>query len=339
MFRPITGRLGSLVLAAIAVAACGGASTSTQSSGSLHPTSMTNVTVSYSEIIADEWAPWAAADGGIFQKNNLNVDLQYIASSTGIAALLSGQTQIAQLGGSDVLNAASGGADLVIVANMIPVFPYVFLVPNSITSADQLKGKRVGVSKIGGSADVATRAALRKLNLDPAKDVTIVETGSAANRVAALRTGAIQGGVSQPPESTTLQKQGFHVLLDMAKDKLPAANTVVAVRGDYLKAHKDVVQAFVDSLIEAQARLKKDKTFAEGVLTKWEKVTDPAVLDDAYTFYNTEVFAPYPAPQPAQYQAAIDNLKSTNAKLAGFDVSKLLNASFVKSAQDRKLAG
>jgi len=339
MFRPMRANLGSLALAALVATACGGAAPSTSSSGSLHPTQKTSVTASYSEIIADEWAPWAAADAGIFDKNNLTVDLQYIASATGVAALLSNQTQIAQLGGSDVINAASGGADLVIVANMIPVFPYVFLVPNSINSADQLKGKKIGVSKFGGSADVATRVALKKLNLDPTKDVTIVETGSASNRVAALRSGAIQGGVSQPPESTTLEKQGFHVLLDMAKDKLPAANTVVATRGDYLKAHRDVVQAFVDSLVQAQAKLKTDKAFAEGVLSKWEKVTDTAVLDDAYTFYNNEVFAPYPAPKPEQYQAAIDNLKATNPKLASFDVSKILNASLIKSAQDRKLAG
>jgi NitT/TauT family transport system substrate-binding protein len=324
------------VVAVLLAAACGGAS---GSSASPSPGTPTALSVSYSEVIPDELAPWAAADGGIFQKHNLDVTLTSIASANGVAALLSGQVQIAQLGGSEVLSAAAGGADLVIVANLVPVFPYVFMAAPTINSFSDLKNKKVGVSKVGGSADIATRVALQKNGLDPAKDVTIVETGSAANRVAALRSGAIQGGVSQPPESTTLEQQGFHSIYDLAKQKLPAANTVVATTGTYLKGHRSVVQAYIDSLVEALARIRKDKTFAEGVLTKWEKVTDQTLLDSTYTFYTQEVFPAYPYPKPEQYQAAIDALKGNNSKLASFNVSKILDPSFVKSAQDRKLGG
>ena len=328
--------LSGFILVAGLATACGGSGTA---SAPASPGAKVSLTASYSEVIPDEWAPWMALDGGFFDKNGLTVDLQSIASANGVAALLSGQVQIAQLGGSEVVSAAAGGADVVIVANLVPVFPYVFMAPASVTSMQDLKGKKIGVSKIGGSADVATRAALSSAGLDPNKDVTIVETGSAANRVAALRSGAIQGGVSQPPESTTLQKQGFHVILDMAKQKLPAANTVVATTGSYLKSHKQVVQSYVNSLVEAIAKIKKDKATALQVLTKWEKVTDQTVLDDTYSFYVNEVFTSYPAPSPAQYQATVDNLKAKNPKLASFDVSKVLDASFVKTAQSKKLGG
>jgi ABC-type nitrate/sulfonate/bicarbonate transport system substrate-binding protein len=181
--------------------------------------------------------------------------------------------------------------------------------------------------------------ALTKNGLDPTKDVSIIETGSAANRVAALRSGAIQGGVSQPPESTTLEAQGFHAVYDMAKEKLPAANTVVAVTGSYLRANKQVVQEYVDALVESIARVKKDRAFAEQVLTHWEKVTDRTLLDSTYAFYTQEVFATYPAPQASQYAAAVQALKGTNPKLATYSVSKALNASFVQSAQSRKVGG
>ncbi len=189
------------------------------------------------------------------------------------------------------------------------------------------------------AATIATRVALTRNGLDPSKDVTIIETGSAANRVAALRSGAIQGGVSQPPESTTLESQGFHVVYDMAKQKLPAANTVVATTGAYLKGHKQVVQDYVDALVESIARLKRDRTFAEQVLTHWEKVTDKTLLDSTYAFYTQEVFATYPVPLAAQYQPAVDALKTTNPKLATYQVSKALDPSFVESAQSRKVGG
>jgi ABC-type nitrate/sulfonate/bicarbonate transport system substrate-binding protein len=340
MFVPKFGRrvhvgLGLLVASAL-VAACGGGASSASPPSPGQPTALQ---VSYSEVIPDEWAPWAAADGGTFTRHHLDVTLVSIASANGVAALLSGQVQIAQLGGSEVLSAAANGGDLVIVANLVPVFPYLFMTPSSIATIADLKGKKVGVSKIGGSADIATRVALTRNGLDPNRDVTIVETGSAANRVAALRTGALQGGLSQPPESTTLQSQGFHAVYDMARQKLPAANTVVATTGAYLKAHRQVVQEYVDALVETIARVKKDKAFAEQVLTHWEKVTDAALLDDTYTFYTNEVFATYPTPKREQYQPAIDTLKVKDAKVAAYDVGKLLDPSFVKSAQSRKVGG
>ena len=329
------GLVGTLVTLAVA-AACGGAP---GAAASPSPGEKTALQVSYSEVIPDEWAPWAAADGGMFAKHGLDVTLQSIASANGVAALLSGQVQFAQLGGSEVVSAAANGGDVVIVANLVPVFPYVFMTAPSVPSIADLRGKKVGVSKVGGSADIATRVALTKNGLDPARDVTIVETGSAANRVAALKSGAIQGGVSQPPESTTLEQQGFHVAYDMAKQKLPAANTVVATTGTYLKAHKQVVQDYIDALVESIGRLRKDRTFAEQVLTHWEKITDQQLLNDTYAFYTQEVFVVYPTPSVAQYQAAVDTLKKTNPKLASYDVSKALDASFVKSAQSRRVGG
>jgi NitT/TauT family transport system substrate-binding protein len=329
------GVVGALVALTIA-AGCGGVS-STAASPS--PGQKTAIQVSYSEVIPDEWAPWAAEDGGIYAKHGLDVTLQSIASANGIAALLSGQVQVAQLGGSEVLSADASGGDIVIVADLVPVFPYVFITAPSVASIADLKGKKVGVSKVGGSADIATRVALKANGLDPAKDVSIIETGSAANRVAALRSGAIQGGVSQPPESTTLEAQGFHSVYDMAKQKLPAANTVVAVTGTYLRANKQVVQNYVDALVESIARLKKDRAFAEQVLTHWEKVTDKTLLDSTYAFYTQEVFATYPQPSKAQYTATVQALTTTNPKLASFPVSKALNTAFVQSAMSRKVGG
>jgi NitT/TauT family transport system substrate-binding protein len=336
LLRCLPGGLVGTLIALIVAAACGGAPAG---SAPPSPGEKTALQVSYSEVIPDEWAPWAAADGGLFAKHGLDVTLQSIASANGVAALLSGQVQFAQLGGSEVVSAAANGGDLVIVANLVPVFPYVFMTAPSVSSITDLKGKKVGISKIGGSADIATRVALTKNGLDPTKDVTIVETGSAANRVAALKSGAIQGGVSQPPESTTLEQQGFHVAYDMAKQKLPAANTVVATTGTYLKAHKQVVQDYIDALVESIARLKKDRTFAEQVLTHWEKLSDQQLLNDTYSFYTQEVFTTYPVPGVAQYQAAVDTLKKTNPKLAGYDVGKALDPSFVKNAQSRRVGG
>ena len=169
------------VVLLLVVAACGG---SAGGSVSTSPSAKASLQVSYSELVPDSLALWGASDGGYFSKNNLDVSIQLIDSAKGIPALLSGQTNIAVLGGSNALNAAVGGADLEVVAVLAPVYPYQLMVPASITSAEQLKGKKVGVSSVGSSSDIGTRVALKKLGLDPTKDVSILAVGSSQNRIA-----------------------------------------------------------------------------------------------------------------------------------------------------------
>ena len=344
MFRPIARMskvlpwaAGSLIVTFV-LAACGSAATggAPQASAS---TATTSLTVSYSELVPDELAAWGASDAGLFKKNRLNVTLDYIPSANGVAALLSGQTQIANLGGSEVLSADAGGGDVVIVANLVPVYPYLLMVPADIQRASDLKGKKVGVSKFGSSSDVATRQVLQHEGLNPTTDVTIVQVGSAANRVSALKSGAIQGGLAQPPDTYTLQQQGLHALFDLAKLKLPAANTVVAVKRSYLQSHRSGVQAYVDSLVQSLAYERSHKKFTEDVLIKWEKLSGTTSLSPTYTFYMNEVFPKYPRPAAQNFEAAIRFEGTGSAKLASLKVASYLDPSLVQSASNRHLAG
>ena len=321
------------LLGVLAFAACGGSTPSTVSSSS-----PVKLTISYSELIPDSLALWVAQDGAYLKKNGIDADIQLITSSQGIPALLSGQTQVAVIGGSNALSAAVQGADLEVVAVLTPVYPYQFLVPASIQSPDQLKGKKVGVSAIGSSSDVATRVALKKMGLDPTKDVTIVPVGSAANRVAAMYSGAIQGSVNQPPDSVTMESKGFHSILDMAAAKLPNANTGVVVQKSWAASHKDVVQKLIDSLVQASARIRKDKAFTVGVLKGWLKSDDTAGMAATYDYYAKEIVPPLPYPRAEQFTDALAVLATRNPKAKTFDISSLLDPSFVQSADTRGLS-
>lgn len=296
------------------------------------------LTVSYSELIPDSLALWVAQDGGYLTKNGIDANIELITSSLGMPALLSGSTQIAVIGGSNALGAAVEGADLEVIAVLTPVYPYQFMVPASIQTPDQLKGKKVGVSSIGSSSDVATRVALKKMGLDPTKDVTIVAVGSAANRVAAMYSGAIQGSVNQPPDSVTMEAKGFHSILDMAAAKLPNANTGVVVEKSWAASHKEVVQKFIDSLVQASARIRKDKAFTVGVLMNWLKSNDTAGMQATYDYYASEIIPALPYPRPEQFTDALTVLATRNAKAKTFDIGSLLDPSFVQSADSRGLS-
>ncbi|MEA2662808.1 MAG: hypothetical protein QOH08_2380 [Chloroflexota bacterium] len=335
---------------AVLVMACGGgagggsaatspAGTQAAASATARPC-CTKVTSAYSNISADDWISWYAFEKGIFKDNGLEVDLQSInGGAQTSAALLANQIQIGQFGGAEALSANAGGADLVVVANLAPVYPYKLYAQKGITTVAGLKNKKVGVSNAGGSSDIATRAALKAAGLDPDKDVTIVAVGSHANRTAALLAGSIDAGVDDPPEDLELVKAGLTALVDLAGQKLPAANTGVIMSRTFLNANKDTVQAYIDSLTIARVKMKADKAGATAVLGKYFKITEQVPLDAAYDFFMNEVTTAYLYPDVVQFKDAVDILGKGNPNIAKVDLSKMIDRTFMQSAQDRKLGG
>jgi NitT/TauT family transport system substrate-binding protein len=297
------------------------------SSGQLVP-----LTVSYSAVIGNVMPLWVAHDAGIFEKNGLDVNVTYINSSKGIPALISGSTQAADVGGAETLSAVSGGADLVTVAVDAPTYPFALMAPASIQTVQDLKGKKVGVSEPGSSSDIATRVALQKEGLKPDQDVSILAVGSASERISALSNGAIQAGLSFPPNTLQLEKQGFHTILDLASLHLPAALSSTVFKRSYVQAHPDIVQKFVDSLVEAIAYAKQNKAEAVDILGKYYKSNDKQGMQATYDYFTSEVIPSLPYPKPDMYTNAQGILGATNAKVKAFDPAKMLDDSFVKKA-------
>lgn len=331
-----------VAVAALAIASCGG-QTAAPSPSALATAPATPkpspvaLKISYSNTIADYLPLYIAKDAGILANNGIDTDPQFIASAQGVAALVSGEVQIAMLGGSEVLSAAAAGGDLVIVAVIGSVYPFIFEAAPDIKTPNDLKGRKVGVSSFGSSSDIATRVALKRLGLDPDKDVTIVPVGSVEARVAAMISGAIQGAVSLVPDTLLLEERGFRPLFNLAELKLPAAQTTVAVQRSLISSRREVVQRVVDSLVLATVREQTDRAFAIGALRKWLKLDDEKKLNATYDFYAKSFHTPLPYPKAEQFADAKAQLGEKNERVRTFDLAKLLDDSFVRSAADRGL--
>jgi NitT/TauT family transport system substrate-binding protein len=336
-----TGVLAVAVVGALIIAACGGAGVPAPvASGADAATAApppAKLVVGYSEIYEGELPVWAAFEAGIFKANGLDVDLRYTASTTGVASLLAGEIQVFQGGGSEAMSANLGGEDLVLIGNLVPVYPYVFMVQKEIKAIADLKGTKVGVSNPGSTSDIATRAGLTRLGLIPDKDVTILAVGSSQNRTAALQGGQIQGGLDQPPYSYDLEKIGLHALFSMAEQKLPIVNNGIIVKRSYLVANKGLIQRYVDSIVQAIVKVKKDKAFSVGVYKKYLKYDDESALGRTWEYATTQLFPALPYAKLDQFNDITPELAKRNDKAKTYDVSKMLDESFVKSAADRGL--
>ncbi len=301
---------------------------------SVAPAPPDTIVASYSELTAINLPVWYAADEGIFKKHGLNVDLRLIESSLGVGALLSDEVKFAAMGGSETLAAAVNGADLKVLATLSPYYPYKLEVNSSIKTAQDLKGKKIGISRIGSSSDSATRAALSKLSLNPDKDVTFIQIGSLSARTAALLSGSLDAGVDALPDTLNLEAHGFHPLFDLAAAKLPAVNNTLVARGGWVEENKDTVQKYVDSVVESIARAKADKSTAIQLMRKYlkERAGNDQALSETFDFYANSEWQIPPKTTPDLFQDSLTLLAKKTSKAKGFDINKVIDNSFAENA-------
>ena len=157
------------------------------------------VRLAHSALESSNGVWYLAQDRGFYKKHGLDADLLFIPSTTtSVSSLVAGDVQVANASGGGVASAIVAGADLVIVACYLNSLPYELVVNESIKSAEDLKGKSIGISRVGSASDVAARALIRGLGLEPDKQVPIMQVGGPSERAASFRGGRIAGFPSPP---------------------------------------------------------------------------------------------------------------------------------------------
>jgi NitT/TauT family transport system substrate-binding protein len=227
-----------------------------------------------------------AQDAGFYKKNGLDVDLVYIGSTTvGIAAIMAQDIQVGNAAGSGVANANVRGADTVSVACTINVLAYELVVLDSVKTAEDLKGKSIGISRFGSVSDVAARELLKGLGLRPMEDVKILQVGGASERAAGFSRGVIAGFPS-PPGNVHLIPGGLphRVLANMAdlKKPYPLPFICAVTTKSYLAKNRSTVKRVVMALIEASHFFKTNKEGAQKIVAKYLRGANKAYLDSAY---------------------------------------------------------
>jgi NitT/TauT family transport system substrate-binding protein len=292
---------------------------------------LTPITISYSEKIGDELPLWIAVDAGYFKDEGLNVSVVYLPSQEGFPALLTGQVQLAAIGGGDSLAASAQGARSKYVAIFSPVNTFQFWARPQYAKPDLLKGQRIGITSASGSLYIATLIALQQLHLKPT-DVALTPLGSTPNVDSAFFAGSIVAAASHPPATYRYKQQGFVKMVDLAQKRIPNVNTGLLVLDSYIKSNPKIVGAVVEAIMKGCLREKSDKAFSENELRQHLGINDPAVLDFTYDFYANEVVPKVPMPDPSQLKSAQQALGAKNPKVLEVDLSSLVDQSFVKAA-------
>jgi NitT/TauT family transport system substrate-binding protein len=227
-----------------------------------------------------------AVQQGIFKRFGLDITPTFIEGGSMLTqAVVGGSLDIAQNGYTSSTAAAVQGADVVIIGGIANTLPYQLVVKPGITSADQLKGKNVAISRYGSSTDAAADFALQHLSLTR-KDVNVLQLGGAATRMASAISGRVEGTFEQYPDTAEMTRQGFHVLVDLNDVVRDYPNTSFVTSRAFLKSNRETVKKFLMAMATAVHEFKHDPTNAIKQTQSFLKVKDEANVRAAYESYN-----------------------------------------------------
>jgi NitT/TauT family transport system substrate-binding protein len=274
------------------------------------------LTVSYAGESPTHLPAWIAADAGIFNKNGIDVQLIRARSDISVMALLSGDIAFAQTGATSVINSRLGGSDATIVAGGTVTLPYWLVGHPSIKTPEQLKGKTIGVLAIGGTAYVVARFALKKLGLDPDKDVAMLAVGGTPERLLALRTGRIHATLLSPPTVFAAKREGLTVLADVAALGLNYQHDSVVTTQKFIRDNRDAVEKYVKSQIDAVHFAKSNPEAGLKILAKYlRQLRDGDLLQQSYDISVADRMLPrkqYPSREGIQ--TILDELASRSPR-------------------------
>ncbi len=208
-----------------------------------------------------------AKDSGILKKHDLELEVVLITTGGTLAmqALVGRSLDLLTTGATPFLHGYLEGADVKIIGGVNNRLAYTFVARGNITTAAQLKGKIVGITRFGSIDELATKTALLQLGLNPKTDVTLIQTGGSASRLAALHSGAIEASSLASGYSYVARKLGFNVLLDFVQKDIEYLMTGIVARNDFLHSHGDALRRFLAAYIEG---IRYYKTHREQAIAK-----------------------------------------------------------------------
>ena len=278
---------------------------------------------------------YSAVDGGYFKEQGLDVSVVNIATSPqAVASMLSGELPLnTGISGTQIVAANRKGGATLLLASSVNTFPFSIYGQSSIKTVAELNGKKVGISQFGSASDTATRLFLTRNKLDPAKDVTLIQTGGLSQTLAALQAGGIDAGLLTPPIDQLALKSGFALLADIGTLGIEYCTNGVAATRTYIDKNRDLLLAVLKAIVQGVHRFKTDQGFGESVIAHWTNTDDPAVLTASWKPFATNYLQNKLYVTDAGIKTVLDELSTTDPTIKDTDPKTFYDNSLLQSLE------
>jgi len=242
-----------------------------------------------------DWPWFIAKEKRMFQKQGVfleDIIIQGAANTT--RAVISNTLPLGRIAPDFIIDAIDRGARSKIIAGDMNKIPYDLYARADIKSANELRGKVLGVSALSGGTTAMLEEVLEKSFQLTRKDYQVLVVGTSPDRYAALKGGSVAATIMAPPFSFRAAKDGFRKLATFHDVLGPIDFVVSFAHDDYLKSNRSELVKFTKAMIEATRWLydAKNKEEALGIHVKYLKGTREGAETDYK--YLVEEFKPWP---------------------------------------------
>jgi ABC-type nitrate/sulfonate/bicarbonate transport system substrate-binding protein len=278
--------------------------------------------------------PWFAEEARLHPKYDLDFQLVYIASSGIVTAAMSGGNgSVALVGGEGPIRAfLSGNTDFVFIGSVKNVLTHSIMGKPEIKKPEDLKGKRIGVGRIGGNSHYFAAYAMRQKGMDLARDTNFIQTGGAPETFLALSTGAVDAASITTPQDTRAAFAGFNYVIDGRELKPPYVATGFVTLRSIIAKRPKVISQFMHMMAESYKIMVTDRDLAFRLMAKKIGLTDRKVFDAAYSA-ELKVMEPRLEIKPIAIQATLDEIAKTDPRAKQVKADQLIDRRFLEEME------
>ena len=271
---------------------------------------------------------WVAQEEGLFKKHGLDLELIHIAStSRAIQSMLSGEIHYTTADALNSIQAVGAGADVVMICEGINRFVFSIMARPELKRLADLKGKKIGITRIGSSTHTAVLFAVNKAGL-AASDVSLLQLGEVPNILTTLLAAQIDAGALSPPTNSRAKKAGLFELLNLGTDGPEYPSTVIASTRAYIKANPENTRRMVRAIGEGLSIFKSNRQIGIRAIQKYSRLNDSEILDDTYVQFR-DAFDAIPYVSKAGIQSLIASLGEKDAKIRQLKYEDVSDMRFV----------
>jgi NitT/TauT family transport system substrate-binding protein len=268
----------------------------------------------YTARVMSQAYPWFAQEAGLFKKYDLDVPLVFVTpGAPAVAAILSGDSEVAVIGAASITRPfVQGNKDPVIIGGIKSLLTHSIIAKPDIKSPEQLKGKRIGVSRIGSNPHYFAVQALRHYGID-SREVSYIQTGGAPETLAALVAQGIDAAVLTVPTDAQALKLGYHYVIYGPDLKIAYAATTFTTRRSIIAKRGPVIGRYMRAMAEAARIMHTDREYMYKVMGKYLRVDDRKLLEASFNV-ESKALEPRLALKLEGIQSTLDEIAPTDPR-------------------------
>lgn len=271
---------------------------------------------------------WVAYEERLFKKHGLDVELIHIPStSRAIQSMLSGEIHFTSADALNSIQAMLTGADVVMVCMGVNRFVFSLMARSEIKRMADLKGKKIGITRIGSTTHTAVLYVANKAGLGPG-DYTLLQLVEVPHILTTLLAGQIDAGALSPPTNSRAKKAGLHELVNLGIEGPEYPATVIVSTRAYVKANPDATHRLVRAMGEALYLFKTNREIGIRAIQKYSRVKDADILEDTYNQFR-DAFEAIPYVSKAGITSLLASVSEKEPKARQFKVDDVMDMRFV----------